>query len=70
MVVMDERDKRPFSMASTPFQQDFIELHIGASELNLYAMAVMDRILKEKNWMLIFLMEMPGSVKGASVRWF
>jgi aquacobalamin reductase/NAD(P)H-flavin reductase len=39
MVVMDERDKRPFSMASTPAEQEFIELHIGASELNLYAMA-------------------------------
>lgn len=38
MVVMDERDKRPFSMASTPAEQEFIELHIGASELNLYAM--------------------------------
>jgi aquacobalamin reductase/NAD(P)H-flavin reductase len=48
MVVMDERDKRPFSIASTPAQQDFIELHIGASELNLYAMAVMDRILQEQ----------------------
>lgn len=48
MVVMDERDKRPFSMASTPMEQQFIELHIGASELNLYAMAVMDRILKER----------------------
>ncbi|WP_455426155.1 NAD(P)H-flavin reductase [Dryocola sp. LX212] len=48
MVVMDERDKRPFSMASTPGEQEFIELHIGASELNLYAMAVMDRILKDK----------------------
>ncbi|QOV64301.1 NAD(P)H-flavin reductase [Kosakonia pseudosacchari] len=48
MVVMDERDKRPFSMASTPDQHDFIELHIGASELNLYAMAVMDRILKDR----------------------
>ncbi|GHD97410.1 MULTISPECIES: NAD(P)H-flavin reductase [Pseudocitrobacter] len=48
MVVMDERDKRPFSMASTPDQQDYIELHIGASELNLYAMAVMDRILKDR----------------------
>ena len=48
MVVMDERDKRPFSMASTPDEQAFIELHIGASELNLYAMAVMDRILKER----------------------
>ncbi|EOA2962478.1 NAD(P)H-flavin reductase, partial [Yersinia enterocolitica] len=41
-------DKRPFSMASTPLQKDSIELHIGASELNLYAMAVMDRILQEK----------------------
>lgn len=48
MVVMDERDKRPFSMASTPSEREFIELHIGASELNLYAMAVMDRILKEQ----------------------
>lgn len=47
MVVMGERDKRPFSMASTPNEHEFIELHIGASELNLYAMAVMDRILKE-----------------------
>ncbi|MTH47630.1 NAD(P)H-flavin reductase [Intestinirhabdus alba] len=45
MVVMDERDKRPFSMASTPDEKRFIELHIGASEINLYAMAVMDRIL-------------------------
>ncbi|TPG57860.1 NAD(P)H-flavin reductase [Ewingella americana] len=51
MVVMDERDKRPFSLASTPAESeksDTIELHIGASELNLYAMAVMDRILKEQ----------------------
>ncbi len=48
MVVMDERDKRPFSMASTPMESTFIELHIGASELNLYAMAVMDRILKNR----------------------
>ena len=46
MVVMDERDKRPFSMASTPDEKGFIELHIGASEINLYAKAVMDRILK------------------------
>lgn len=49
MVVMDERDKRPFSMASTPAENPMIELHIGASELNLYAMAVMDRILKEQS---------------------
>lgn len=48
LVVMNERDKRPFSMASTPMQKEYIELHIGASERNLYAMAVMERILKEK----------------------
>ncbi|QHM72829.1 NAD(P)H-flavin reductase [Mixta intestinalis] len=48
MVVMDERDKRPFSMASTPMEKDIIELHIGASELNLYAMAVMERIQQQR----------------------
>lgn len=47
MVVMDERDKRPFSVASTPMETEIIELHIGASELNLYAMAVMDRIQQD-----------------------
>ena len=47
MVVMDERDKRPFSMASTPLQKDSIELHIGASELNLYALA--ERCLTVRN---------------------
>ena len=48
MVVMDERDKRPFSIASVPSEKNYLELHIGASEMNLYAMAVMDRILKEQ----------------------
>lgn len=48
MVIMDERDKRPFSMASTPANNETIELHIGASEINLYAMAVMDRILDQR----------------------
>ncbi len=46
-VVMGERDKRPFSIASTPSETNFLELHIGASEVNRYAMAVMDKILKE-----------------------
>ena len=55
MVVMDERDKRPFSIASTPMDTDFIELHIGASDMNLYAMAVMDRILKEDTLLLCSL---------------
>ncbi|AUX74151.1 NAD(P)H-flavin reductase [Erwinia pyrifoliae] len=48
MVVMDENDKRPFSLASTPMEKDIIELHIGASELNLYAMAVMERIHQQR----------------------
>ncbi|HAU5549881.1 TPA: NAD(P)H-flavin reductase [Proteus mirabilis] len=46
LAVMDERDKRPFSIASIPENKDFIELHIGASALNLYAMAVLDLILE------------------------
>ncbi|MCE1736956.1 NAD(P)H-flavin reductase, partial [Enterobacter hormaechei] len=29
MVIMDERDKRPFSMASPPSEKQMIELHIG-----------------------------------------
>lgn len=48
LAVMDERDKRPFSIASIPENKDFIELHIGASELNLYAMAVLDLILEKQ----------------------
>ncbi|MGL9733373.1 MAG: NAD(P)H-flavin reductase [Symbiopectobacterium sp.] len=52
MVVMDKRDKRPFSMASTPMEQQFIELHVGVSELNLYAMEVMDHILKDRALMV------------------
>lgn len=48
MVVMDENDKRPFSLASTPMEKDIIELHIGASELNLYAMAVMEKIRDQR----------------------
>lgn len=55
LVVMDSNDKRPFSIASTPADADFIELHIGASEINLYAMAVMERILTQRQ----ILVDMP-----------
>lgn len=48
MVVMDEQDKRPFSLASTPMEKDIVELHIGASDMNLYAMAVMEKIREQK----------------------
>lgn len=47
MVLMDENDHRPFSIASPPMQQQSIELHIGASQMNLYAMAVMERIIRD-----------------------
>ncbi|CAK9886389.1 MAG: NAD(P)H-flavin reductase [Candidatus Erwinia impunctatus] len=47
MVVMDEKDKRPFSIASTPFDDQLIELHIGASDVNVYALAVMERIQRD-----------------------
>ncbi|WGL97863.1 NAD(P)H-flavin reductase [Arsenophonus sp. aPb] len=49
MVIMDEHDKRPFSLASIPSEKKLIELHIGASEFNLYAMAVMERIFAQNS---------------------
>lgn len=48
LVVMNDQDKRPFSLASTPMDKDIIELHIGASELNLYAMAVLERVRSQR----------------------
>ena len=44
MVVMAEDDKRPFSIASNPSNNDILELHIGASEQNSYAMQVVERL--------------------------
>jgi aquacobalamin reductase/NAD(P)H-flavin reductase len=41
-VVMGEKDKRPFSIASTPSSKH-LELHIGATKQNSYAMDVIDR---------------------------
>lgn len=40
-VVMGEKDKRPFSIASSP-DQAHLELHIGATAQNSYAMQVLD----------------------------
>lgn len=48
LVVMNEQDKRPFSLASTPMEKDIIELHIGAAEMNLYAMAVLERVRSQR----------------------
>jgi aquacobalamin reductase/NAD(P)H-flavin reductase len=41
-VIMDKDDKRPFSIASAP-NNGQIELHIGATKQNSYAMDVIDR---------------------------
>ncbi len=43
MVVMGEKDKRPFSIASSPNRhQGELELHIGAAEHNAYAIEVVE----------------------------
>ncbi len=43
MVVMGEKDKRPFSIASSPCRSGGeLELHIGASEHNAYAIEVVE----------------------------
>ncbi|WP_417344784.1 NAD(P)H-flavin reductase [Ferrimonas sp.] len=43
-VVMGEEDKRPFSIASSPVDGNQLELHIGASVAESYAMQVIDRL--------------------------
>ncbi|WP_088329476.1 NAD(P)H-flavin reductase [Lacimicrobium sp. SS2-24] len=43
-VVMDEGDKRPFSIANAPDDSGLIELHIGAAEHNPWAMQVIERM--------------------------
>ncbi|MGF1911208.1 NAD(P)H-flavin reductase [Vibrio kasasachensis] len=43
MVIMGEKDKRPFSIASSPCRhQGELELHIGAAEHNAYALEVVE----------------------------
>ena len=47
MVKMSDEDKRPFSIASAPFEGDLIELHIGASERHSYPMQVIERMQQD-----------------------
>ncbi|MGF1685189.1 NAD(P)H-flavin reductase [Photobacterium japonica] len=42
LAVMGEKDKRPFSIASSPCRDGELELHIGAAEHNPYAMEVVE----------------------------
>ncbi len=44
MVVMGEKDMRPFSIANAAFDNDRIELHIGAETGNSYAGEVLERM--------------------------
>lgn len=46
-VVMSEHDKRPFSIASSPGETDLVELHIGATPDNAYAMEVIDALQQQ-----------------------
>lgn len=43
-VVMGENDKRPFSIASMPSDQNRLELHIGVADDNPYAKEVVERM--------------------------
>lgn len=43
-LVLGEKDKRAFSIASRPSQQNLLELHIGASEENAYAMQALEHL--------------------------
>ncbi len=47
-LVLDEKDKRAFSIASRPSQTQLLELHIGASEADSYAMQALAHLRKHK----------------------
>ncbi|MFP3036896.1 MAG: NAD(P)H-flavin reductase [Arsenophonus sp.] len=49
IIIIDEYNKYPFSLASIPSEKKIIELHIGGSDFNFYTMAVMKYIFKHKN---------------------
>lgn len=45
----DEKTKRPFSIASTPFDNDALELHIGATPSNEYTYSVISQMLNKND---------------------
>ncbi len=47
LVHMGENDKRPFSIANAAWDNDRIELHIGADEGNAYASEVLQRMRED-----------------------
>lgn len=51
-VVLSDNDKRPFSIASTSDESKWIELHIGASDYNAYAISVVE-LMKTHNDVMV-----------------
>lgn len=49
LVKMGENDERPFSIASSPSKDRFIELHIGATPENPYAWDVIEQLRTKGN---------------------
>lgn len=49
LAVMGEKDKRPFSIASSPCREGELELHIGAAERSEYAHEVVETMEKALN---------------------
>lgn len=47
LVVMADDDKRPFSIANKPLENGEVELHIGASPDNTYALQVLRRMQEQ-----------------------
>ena len=43
-VVLGEKDKRAFSIASRPSQNNLLELHIGATAADTYAIQALDHL--------------------------
>ena len=48
-IVMDDDDKRPFSIANAPRADGSIELHIGAEPGNQYVGQVIEKMIKDKS---------------------
>ncbi|MFC3094821.1 NAD(P)H-flavin reductase [Alteromonas sediminis] len=49
LVHMGDEDKRPFSIASAVYENDEIELHIGADKSNKYAFEVLELLQQRDN---------------------
>ncbi|MDF2179069.1 NAD(P)H-flavin reductase [Aliiglaciecola sp. CAU 1673] len=46
-VIMGDKDKRPFSIASAPGEDELLELHIGAAENNPWTMQVIEKLRQQ-----------------------